>query len=122
MLIHWQIAVLPITSTWAMLATQVMVIITTPFKWGRLIQSKIQLKILRQVAPRGGTFTQKALRDAGDMLATPNGHKKVIVLLTDGVPTFSYKVSRVQTEADDRFTGHNLRIDKINQVALLYLW
>lgn len=53
------------------------------------------------------------------MLATPNGHKKVIVLLTDGVPTFSYKVSRVQTEADGRFTGHNLRIDKINQVALL---
>ena len=44
------IAVLPITSTWAMLATQVTVIITTPFKWGSLIQSKIQLKILRQVA------------------------------------------------------------------------
>ena len=39
------------------------------------------------------------------MLATPNGHKKVIVLLTDGVPTFSYKVSRVQTEADGRFYG-----------------
>ena len=33
-----------------MLATQVTVIITTPFKWDRLIQSKIQLKILRQVA------------------------------------------------------------------------
>ncbi|MFU1806040.1 VWA domain-containing protein, partial [Enterococcus faecium] len=64
---------------------------------------KNPIKNITPSSTRGGTFTQKALRDAGDMLATPNGHKKVIVLLTDGVPTFSYKVSRVQTEADGRF-------------------
>ncbi|EHQ2601513.1 endocarditis and biofilm-associated pilus tip protein EbpA [Enterococcus faecalis] len=66
---------------------------------------KNPIKNITPSSTRGGTFTQKALRDAGDMLATPNGHKKVIVLLTDGVPTFSYKVSRVQTEADGRFYG-----------------
>lgn len=39
------------------------------------------------------------------MLATPNGHKKVIVLLTDGVPTFSYQVSKVQTETNGSYYG-----------------
>ena len=65
----------------------------------------IPIKNITPSSTRGGTFTQKALRDAGDMLATPNGHKKVIVLLTDGVPTFSYKVCRVKTEADGRLYG-----------------
>lgn len=53
------------------------------------------------------------------MLATPNGHKKVIVLLTDGVPTFSYKVSRVQTEADGRFYGTQFTNRQDQRVALL---
>lgn len=46
----------------------------------------------------GGTFTQKALRDADTELSKKNpDHKKVIVLLTDGVPTYSYKVNKVKT-------------------------
>lgn len=53
---------------------------------------KNQVKSITPSRTNGGTFTQKALRDAGSMLSVPNGHKKVIVLLTDGVPTFSYKV------------------------------
>lgn len=46
----------------------------------------------------GGTFTQKAMRNAADMLSTANGHKKIMVLLTDGVPTFSYGVTRVNDD------------------------
>ena len=39
------------------------------------------------------------------MLSTQNGHKKVIVLLTDGVPTYSYHVSKVHTQADGSYYG-----------------
>jgi hypothetical protein len=66
---------------------------------------KNAIKTITPSSTTGGTFTQKALRDAGNMLATPNGHKKVIVLLTDGVPTFSYQVSKVQTEANGSYYG-----------------
>ncbi|WP_125608154.1 SpaA isopeptide-forming pilin-related protein [Lapidilactobacillus bayanensis] len=49
----------------------------------------------------GGTFTQKALRDgAAQLLANQNGHKKVLVLLTDGVPTYSYKVTSAHSDTD----------------------
>ncbi|MGK3771312.1 hypothetical protein, partial [Enterococcus faecium] len=34
-----------------------------------------------------------------------NGHKKVIVLLTDGVPTFSYKVQRVHAQSSSNYYG-----------------
>lgn len=43
----------------------------------------------------GLTFTQKALRDAKQQLSQPNGHKKVLVLLTDGVPSESYKITEL---------------------------
>ncbi|EEV61545.1 von Willebrand factor domain-containing protein, partial [Enterococcus faecium Com15] len=39
------------------------------------------------------------------MLSVPNGHKKVIVLLTDGVPTFSYKVQRVHAQSSNDYYG-----------------
>lgn len=49
----------------------------------------------------GGTFTEKALRDAQNQLSNgAKDHKKVIVLLTDGVPTFSYKPSSVKNIAN----------------------
>ena len=66
---------------------------------------KDQVKSVTPSSTSGGTFTQKALRDAGDMLATPNGHKKIIVLLTDGVPTFSYKNKKVFTESNGNYHG-----------------
>ena len=37
---------------------------------------KNAIKTITPSSTTGGTFTQKALRDAGNMLATPNGHKK----------------------------------------------
>ncbi|WP_202780941.1 SpaA isopeptide-forming pilin-related protein [Enterococcus lactis] len=66
---------------------------------------KNQVKSITPSWTNGGTFTQKGLRDAGDMLSVPNGHKKVIVLLTDGVPTFSYKVQRVHAQPSNDYYG-----------------
>ncbi|WP_165006940.1 MULTISPECIES: vWA domain-containing protein [unclassified Enterococcus] len=66
---------------------------------------KNQIKNITPTSTSGGTFTQKALRDAGNMLSTPNGHKKVVVLLTDGVPTYSYKVQNVHTQPDGSYYG-----------------
>ncbi|EGP5669312.1 SpaA isopeptide-forming pilin-related protein [Enterococcus lactis] len=66
---------------------------------------KNQVKSITPSWTNGGTFTQKGLRDAGDMLSVPNGHKKVIVLLTDGVPTFSYKVQRVHAQSSSNYYG-----------------
>ncbi|EOX2716561.1 SpaA isopeptide-forming pilin-related protein [Enterococcus faecium] len=66
---------------------------------------KNQVKSITPSWTNGGTFTQKGLRDAGDMLSVPNGHKKVIVLLTNGVPTFSYKVQRVRAQSSNDYYG-----------------
>lgn len=66
---------------------------------------KNQVKSITPSWTNGGTFTQKGLRDAGDMLSVPNGHKKVIVLLTDGVPTFSYEVQRVHAQSSSNYYG-----------------
>lgn len=49
-------------------------------------------RILRN-PPADGTFTQNGLREAQNMLTTDQSdHKKIMVLLTDGIPTQSYKV------------------------------
>ncbi|WGN88925.1 VWA domain-containing protein [Ligilactobacillus faecis] len=45
----------------------------------------------------GGTFTQDGLRKAADMLATSTADEKRIILLTDGRPTYSYKVKKAET-------------------------
>lgn len=43
---------------------------------------------------KGRTFTQLGIRTGQSMLASDsNDHKKMVIMLTDGVPTFSYKVS-----------------------------
>ncbi|ADG41143.1 SpaA isopeptide-forming pilin-related protein [Leuconostoc kimchii] len=47
---------------------------------------------------KGGTFTQLGIRTGQSMLAgDSNDHKKMMILLTDGVPTFSYKVTGATT-------------------------
>ncbi|ROX83797.1 VWA domain-containing protein [Enterococcus durans] len=66
---------------------------------------KDQVKNLTPLYTQGGTFTQKALREAGNMLSNNNGHEKIIVLLTDGVPTFSYQVTKVHTEEGKEYYG-----------------
>lgn len=62
---------------------------------------KDQIKKFTPSEVSGGTFTQKALRQAGEQLnSNQNGHKKVIVLLTDGVPSFSYHDIAAAEDAD----------------------
>ncbi|TDL33529.1 VWA domain-containing protein [Macrococcoides bohemicum] len=39
----------------------------------------------------GGTFTQEGLRSGSELLSTSRASKKVMVVLTDGAPTLSYK-------------------------------
>ncbi|WP_284295998.1 SpaA isopeptide-forming pilin-related protein [Leuconostoc litchii] len=47
---------------------------------------------------KGGTFTQLGVRTGQNMLTNDsNDHKKMMILLTDGVPTFSYKVTAATT-------------------------
>lgn len=44
---------------------------------------------------KGGTFTQLGIRKGAEMLQNDvSGNQKMMILLTDGVPTFSYEVTR----------------------------
>lgn len=54
----------------------------------------------------GGTFTQKAIREAGNILSTSTADKKIIVLLSDGFPTYSYTANGVTQN-----TGANVITD-----------
>lgn len=53
----------------------------------------------------GATFTQKALREGAAQLTANNGHKKVLVLLTDGVPTYSYEVTEAKADGNGLVYG-----------------
>lgn len=47
---------------------------------------------------RGGTYTQDGIKRGADMLSSDNsGNRKMMILLTDGVPTFSNKVTSATT-------------------------
>ncbi|MCM6932249.1 SpaA isopeptide-forming pilin-related protein [Enterococcus italicus] len=47
----------------------------------------------------GGTFTQQGIRTAADMLSNYSSqNQKMMILMTDGVPTFSYKVTAAVTK------------------------
>ena len=47
----------------------------------------------RNDAQNGGTFTQLALNTAGIILQSSTATNKVVILLSDGVPTYSYKAT-----------------------------
>lgn len=48
---------------------------------------------------QGGTFTQEGISQGSQMLANDqSGNKKLMIVLTDGVPTFSYHVTKVHAE------------------------
>lgn len=47
---------------------------------------------------QGGTYTQDGIKRGADMLSSDNsGNRKMMILLTDGVPTFSKKVTSATT-------------------------
>lgn len=59
------------------------------------------LKTVDSLKEDGGTFTQEGLRKANEMLAQSTSDNKMIILLTDGVPTYSYKVTSAIAETDN---------------------
>lgn len=64
-------------------------------KLGKAGNTSQQQAINSALSPtfNGGTYTQIGLRQGSDMLnADTSGNKKIMILLTDGVPTFSNKV------------------------------
>ncbi len=73
---------------------------------GDLNDVKDDIKTFTPDKASGGTFTQKALREgAAQLSAKQNGHKKVLVLLTDGVPTFSYEVTEAKADENGLVYG-----------------
>ena len=81
----------------------------------QLIPEKVPKE--RGMLEAGGTFTQKALMEAqriiDDIKDTRPDSRKIVVLLTDGAPTFAYKVDKTRD-------GDNEIIDYSNPSNVLY--
>ena len=70
---------------------------------------------------RGGTYTQDGIKRGADMLSSDNsGNRKMMILLTDGVPTFSNKVTSA-TMIDDTIyaTGFSTAMDQPGNTSKL---
>lgn len=63
---------------------------------------------IRQESGNGGTNTQLGIHTAQELLATSSGKLKNIVLLSDGLPTYSYQLTGTanQTGCDKGWFGH----------------
>ena len=61
----------------------------------------------------GGTFTQKALLRAEELLRTSTAQEKVIILVSDGAPTFSYAINNLGTTTDPLTTEVYGNVSKI---------
>ncbi len=48
---------------------------------------------------KGGTFTQQALMEANKLLIGSQADNKVIILISDGVPTYSYKLNNTSSNS-----------------------
>ncbi|MDX9916523.1 MAG: Cna B-type domain-containing protein, partial [Gudongella sp.] len=57
----------------------------------------------------GGTFTQQALREAGTILDVSSAVNKVVILISDGVPTYSYSGSSVNGNGSEYTANHGTR-------------
>lgn len=62
----------------------------------------------------GGTFTQKALMRAEELLRDSNAQEKVIILVSDGAPTFSYVINNIGTSTDNTITVDYGNVSKID--------
>lgn len=57
--------------------------------------------------PNGGTHTQAALVKAAEVMATSQANTKVIVVVSDGVPTYSYKATTSTPNTDPGIIAYN---------------
>lgn len=54
--------------------------------------------------PNEGTFTQEGIKEAQEILTKDNkSNRKVLILLTDGVPTYSYKVTKTNENSNTMY-------------------
>ena len=67
----------------------------------------------RGIGQTGGTFTQRAMRVAADILdsQSPAENEKFIIHLTDGVPTRSFKLNSVNAQGIPQFNYNMLDMD-----------
>ena len=65
----------------------------------------------RGIGNTGGTFTQRAMRVAADILdsQSPAENEKFIIHLTDGVPTRSFKLEYVDAQGNPKF-NHDMTV------------
>ena len=71
------------------------------------------IPIDRGIGQTGGTFTQRAMRLAADILdsQSPAENEKFIIHLTDGVPTRSFKLNSVNAQGIPQFNYNMLDMD-----------
>lgn len=86
------------------------------YTWANKADLKTYINNIKQDDANGGTFTQLGIKTARDLLnsSASTGGNKSIVLLSDGVPTASYRVSGTATGKCTYFFGysHNSSYDK----------
>lgn len=79
------------------------------YTWANKADLKTYINNIKQDNDNGGTFTQLGIKTARDLLnsSASTGGNKSIVLLSDGVPTASYRVSGTATGKCTYFFGYN---------------
>lgn len=86
------------------------------YTWANKADLKTYINNIKQDDANGGTFTQLGIKTARDLLnsSASTGGNKSIVLLSDGVPTASYRVSGTATGKCTYFFGysHNSSYDE----------
>ncbi len=60
---------------------------------------------INAITAKDGTFSQVGLRQAREMLKNSNSNKKYIVLLSDGIPTYSYAINNPDLYATEKVSG-----------------
>lgn len=83
--------------------------------------------INQKLSPKfgGGTFTQLGIRKGNEMLHRDvSGNQKMMILLTDGVPTFSYQVTQATTinGTDYALKTSPTETDKPEYTSQLWKW
>ncbi len=74
---------------------------------------------INSLYPGGGTFTQAGIKQAEELLDNSSADYKHIVLLSDGVPTFSYRIDRPQNYLQ-RVGDHYETSTAVPENAFLY--
>ena len=75
------------------------------------------LNAINGISANGGTNIQGGLREANNLVAPTNAENKIIVLLSDGEPTYSYKANNA-TAHSWSFGSYNFRLSDFTNTQL----